>query len=119
MTAVHEPMVPDIAIGDLSKPLCCEVCGHALELRCGNGHLHRGNVGAAKNRAAGTRGCMRCHKEFEPRPMQRRCDDCLAAERANLTRRNYRPKLCTGCGGSFTPTGPRDVRCATCKAGGG
>jgi hypothetical protein len=30
-------------------------------------------------------------------------------------RRTYRDKVCA-CGMTFTPTGPRDVRCAACKS---
>lgn len=114
MTYPHEPVVPEVLVGDLSKPLCCETCGHELELRCANGHRHRNNAGHRHVRAAGTRECCVCKNMFEPRPLQRRCDDCLAAARANLTQRNYKPRVCA-CGTTFTPTGPRDVRCSTCK----
>jgi acetyl-CoA carboxylase beta subunit len=29
--------------------------------------------------------------------------------------RTYKPKVCR-CGDTFTPTGPRDIRCVPCKA---
>jgi hypothetical protein len=35
---------------------------------------------------------------------------------AQKKQRTYQPKVCA-CGSTFTPTGPRDVRCPACKAG--
>lgn len=65
-----------------SRPLCCTKCGQELELRCGNGHVHRA--------PRSPRG-----KDTNPR--------------------TYKPRPCE-CGATFTPTGPRDSRCPTCKA---
>src|SRR5262249_44541732 len=38
-----------------------------------------------------------------------------AVEQKPKQRRVYEPKRCA-CGATFTPTGPRDVRCPPCKA---
>jgi hypothetical protein len=71
--------------------LCCGNCGEELEVRCKNGH--------------------------EPEPFKLRD---AASSRTDVARqpsspRTYKPKAC-GCGITFQPTGPRDIRCVTCKA---
>jgi hypothetical protein len=72
------------------RVLCCGECGEDLEVRCKNGH--------------------------EPEPFKLRDP---AASRADSPRRQsaprtYKPKAC-GCGITFQPTGPRDIRCLACK----
>jgi hypothetical protein len=112
---VHEPTVPEIRAGDLSKPLCCDTCGHELELRCGEGHLHTKNVGHLPPvPKVKTKQCPGCQQPFEPRRYQRRCDRCTP-KKGSVAARAYREKPCASCGATFAPTGPRALRCEKCR----
>lgn len=153
MTATARcPMPPDLLEMSraqldqvIGKPLCCTACGAELELRCAEGHVHRPRLMPSPNdrsapAAPAFKKCPDCGNDFEPRPYQRRCDECVkpAARkcpscgteippRAKLCRvcnpetpkgtlaaRSYKPKACS-CGRTFVPTGPRAVRCDNCR----
>ena len=68
--------------------------------------------------------CARCHEAFTlhgpPRLAEPHCRLCRylrSRDRRGMTirsHRRYREKRCA-CGTTFTPTGPRGIRCTTCR----
>jgi DNA-directed RNA polymerase subunit RPC12/RpoP len=65
--------------------------------------------------------CRTCGREFRRSQIasERRADDAPPASPPEPSTakvpRTYKPKTCS-CGDTFTPTGPRDIRCTPCKA---
>ena len=79
-----------------ATPITCVDCGQPLELTC---------TGACGKTDASIEAATNAHPSV--------------AHESNLAQRKartYQPKVCP-CGTTFTPTGPRDVRCPACKAG--
>lgn len=96
------PVVPDLSDATaeqldriVGRPHRCASCGQELELRCPEGHVHQ----APKTHSPNVR--PKATVDAGPR-------------RRESKPRTYKPKLCA-CGETFTPTGPRDIRCPGCK----
>ena len=94
-----------------SGPVRCVCCGEPLELRCAK---RCGQAAASVAAAAAAHPSIGYVASTTPAP-RRALDLALAATDTRSYRpRTYKPKGCA-CGQAFTPTGPRDVRCPTCK----
>lgn len=131
MTAACDcPVVPDLSELQapaleliIGAPLKCLSCGHELELRCPEGHVHQ----APRTTSPNIRPAVKALPPEKPRG--RTCPDCGSAllPRKQVCRvchpdkpvgtnsaRVYSPKACA-CGRTFIPSGPRSVRCDVCR----
>lgn len=92
----HPPELPTFGPRDPipAGPVTCVDCGQPLELSC---------AGA-------------CGKTGESIEAAAKADPSHASNLAPKKARTYQAKVCA-CGTTFTPTGPRGVKCAACKAG--
>jgi hypothetical protein len=62
--------------------------------------------------------CVSCGQELELRCPEGHVHRAPRLPRGRDTKpRNYRPKPCTACRETFTPTGPRDNICSNCRGG--
>lgn len=96
------PRLPPVQPGQLR----CQRCGTGVVGRarfCSDACAHPPRFSA--------RRCRQCGASFVPaRWNGARCDACRHA--APRSQRTYAPKRCVGCGGRFTPTGPRAHYCS-------
>lgn len=94
MTGCRCPKVPALELRDTvpAGPITCSCCGKPLQIVCPG--CGPSTVDASIAAA------------FPPKANREK------------QKRTYAMKPCVGCAESFQPTGPRDVRCPACKAGG-
>jgi len=125
MTDCNCPVLPafdELTAEELDQvtgsPLRCLSCGGVLELRCPEGHVHQAPRSHSPNvpRAARVDRRRVCASGHELPKGAKRCYTCQPRPERR-SNRTYKAKPCRECRETFTPTGPRDDICTTCRGG--